>query len=130
MMEGDKSTIAQVTDMEYILDFALDSLHIQYTKLGLFGFSSGGNANALFQMKNGNVDAILSLDGGQEYSAYMSLYDMKEFDLGKTDVPYASVVNNYENYSIYPMVHSVVTPEKYLFPMPFLNHNGFVSYWQ
>ncbi|MFC2089330.1 hypothetical protein ACFLT1_01035 [Bacteroidota bacterium] len=126
----DKSTIAQVTDMEYMLDFVVDSLHIHYNKLGLFGFSSGGIANALFQMRNGNVDAILSLDGGQEYSEYMFLYEMKEFDLEKTNVPYASVVNNYENYSIYPMVHSVITPEKYLFRMSLLNHNGFISYWQ
>jgi dienelactone hydrolase len=67
--------------MEYMLKYFEDSLNIQYTGLGLFGFSSGGNAISLFQMENEDVDAVLSMDGGQEYSAYMDIYKMKEFDL-------------------------------------------------
>ena len=126
----DESTMAQVRDMEFILKYCEDSLDMKYTKLGLFGFSSGGNASAIFQMKNEGVDAILSLDGGQEYSAYMTLYHMQEFDLDKMNTSYCSVVNNYENYSIYPLYNSIESSEKYLFRMPYLNHNGFVSYWQ
>jgi len=126
----DESTIAQVRDMEFILKYCEDSLDIKYTKLGLFGFSSGGNASAIFQMKNEGVDALLSLDGGQEFSAYMTLHHMQEFDLEKMNTSYCSVVNNYENYSIYPLYNSIEGSEKYLFRMPYLKHGGFVSYWQ
>jgi len=125
-----ESTMAQVTDMEHILKYSKDSLQIEYTKLGLFGFSSGGNAITMFQMRNKNVDAVFSMDGGQEYSGYLSLYKMQEFDLDKTNVPYCSLINNYEDFSIYPLYNSVITSEKYLFRLPHLNHNGFVSYWQ
>ena len=126
----EESTMAQVTDMEFLLKYCKDSIGINYTKLGLFGFSSGGNAITLFQMKNENVDAVLSLDGGQEYIVCMKLYHMQAFDLEKTNKPYCSVVNNYENYSIYPLYNSIESSEKNLFRMPYLNHNGFISYWQ
>jgi len=125
-----ESTMAQVIDMEYILKYCEDSLHIKYSKLGLIGFSSGGNANTIFQMRNKSVDAVFSMDGGQEYGAYIALNRMRDFDLEKADVPYCCVVNNYVDFSIYPLYGSVNTSEKYLFQMPFLNHNGFISHWR
>jgi len=124
-----KSTMAQVKDMEYILKYCEDSLSVKYSGLGLFGFSSGGNAITLFQMRHEGVKAMLSLDGGQEYGAYMALYKMADFKLGKTNIPYCSVVNNYKDFSIYPLYNSVLSSEKYLFQMPHLNHNGFISHW-
>jgi len=119
--------MAQVIDMEYILKFCEDSLKIKYKNLGLFGFSSGGNAITIFQMRNRNVGAVLSLDGSQEYSTFLGLYSMPDFDLDKTTVPYLSLVNNYEDFSIYPMYNSIKSKEKFLYRMPYLNHNGFIS---
>ena len=124
-----ESTMAQVTDMEHMLKYCEDSLHIKYTNLGLFGYSSGGNAITIFQMRNESVDAVFSMDGGQEYGAYLALYKMADFNLEKANVPYCTVVNNYENFSIYPLYNSVPTSEKYMFQMPYLNHNGFISHW-
>ena len=125
----EESTMAQVMDMEYILSFFEDSLQINYASLGLFGFSSGGYAMTIFQMRNKHVGAVLSLDGGQEYIAYLKLHDMPDFDLEKADVPYLSLVNNYENYSIYPLYHSIRSTEKCIYRLPYLDHNGFISYW-
>jgi tetratricopeptide (TPR) repeat protein len=125
-----KSTIAQVMDMEHILNYVEDSLNIQYTGLGLFGFSSGGNAITIFQMRNKQVNAVLSMDGSQEYSYYMQLYKMKEYDLEKATVPYLSIVNNFNDYSIYPFYASNTGTEKFIFRMNYLNHYGFISYWR
>jgi hypothetical protein len=126
----EESVMAQVTDMEYILKYTEDSLSITYTKLGLLGFSSGGLAITIFQMRNESADAVFSMDGGQEYGAYSALYRMADFNLMKTNIPYCSVVNNYENFSIYPLYNSVLTTEKYLLQMPCLDHNGFISHWR
>lgn len=128
--DAQESTMAQVTDMESILKYAEDSLHIKYSNLGLFGFSSGGLATSIFQMRNKNVNAVFSMDGGHEYGSYLSLFKMEEFDLKKTNVPYCLVVNNYENFSIYPYYNSVITTEKKMFRMQYLDHNGFVSHWR
>lgn len=125
-----ESTMAQVIDMEHILKFCEDSLNIEYTGLGLFGFSSGGQANTIFQMRNERVAAVFSMDGGQEYGAYSVVYKMADFKLEKTNVPYCSVVNNYKDFSIYPLYNSVLTSEKYMFQMPCLDHNGFISHWR
>jgi len=125
-----ESTMAQVIDMEYILKYCEDSLSITYTTLGLFGFSSGGLANTIFQMRNESVGAVFSMDGGQEYGAYPGLYKMADFNLEKTNVPYWSAVNNYDNFSIYPLYNSVLTSEKHMFQMPHLDHNGFISHWR
>ena len=124
-----ESTMAQVIDMEHILKYCEDSLNIEYTSLGVFGFSSGGQASTIFQMRNERVAAVFSMDGGQEYGAYSVLYKMADFNLEKTNVPYCSVVNNYEDFSIYPLFNSVFSSEKYMFQMPFLDHNGFISHW-
>jgi len=126
----EESTIAQVMDMEYILSYLVDSLHIQYSSLGVFGFSTGGNAIALFQMRNKQVGAVLSMDGSHEYSYYLKLYKMEEFDPGKMDVPYLSMVNSHEDYSIYPYYNSIASTEKTMLRMPYLDHFGFVSSWR
>jgi hypothetical protein len=125
-----KSILAQVKDMEYLLHYFEDSLKIKYAGLGLMDFSSGGPANVIFQMKHKKVKAVFSMDGSQEYGYYMSLFKMEDFDLEKTNVPYCLVINNYENFSVYPYYNSIISDHKYMFRMPYLGHSGFVSYWR
>jgi hypothetical protein len=125
-----ESILAQVNDMEFILNYFEDSLKINYASLGLMGFSSGGLATAIFQMKNENVNAVFSMDGGQEYGAYVPLFKFEDFNLNKSNVPYCLLVNNYENFSIYPFYNSIISKEKQMFRMPYINHNGFVSFWR
>jgi len=126
----EKSIMAQVKDMEFILDYFEDSLKIKYAGLGLMGFSSGGLATAIFQMRNKKVKAVFSMDGSQEYGAYITLSKVEDFNLKKTKIPYCLLVNNFENFSIYPYFNSIVSKEKQLFRMSYLDHNGFVSFWR
>ncbi len=125
-----ESILAQVNDMEFILNYFEDKLKINYASLGLMGFSSGGLATAIFQMKNENVNAVFSMDGGQEYGAYVPLFKLEDFNLNKLNVPYCLLVNNYENFSIYPFYNSIISKEKQMFRMPYIDHNGFVSFWR
>ena len=128
--EEKSSTEAQVLDMEFILKYFKDSLDIQHSGLGLFGFSSGCIATALYQMRNNEVNAIFSLDGGNEYFSYINLFGLKDFNLNNANIPYCLLRNNIEDISIYPYYNSIVSTEKFLFEMPYLDHNGFVSYWK
>jgi len=127
---GKSSTEAQALDMEFILGYIKDSLHVKYTDLGLLGFSSGCMATALYQMRNHDVDAIVSLDGSNEYFSYIFLFGLKDFNLNNTATPYCILTNKHEDFSFYPYYNSIVSTEKYMFKMPHLNHNGFVSYWK
>ncbi|MCK5536705.1 MAG: hypothetical protein KAI79_07750 [Bacteroidales bacterium] len=125
-----ESIMAQVNDMEFTLSYLEDCLKIKYSSLGVMGFSSGGVATVIFQMRNKKVKAVFSMDGGQEYGTYISLSKVEGFNLEKTNVPYCLLHNNYENFSVYPFYNSIVSKEKYRFRMPYLDHNGFVSYWR
>ena len=89
----EKSILAQVEDMEYLLAYFEDSLKIDYSSLGLMDFSSGGPANAIFQMKHKKVKAVFSMDGSQEYGYYSTLFKMEDFHLEKTNVHHFKVVN-------------------------------------
>ncbi len=80
-----ESILAQVEDMEFILDYIENKIKINYSNIGLFGFSTGGLATAIFQMKHNNVKAIFSMDGSQDYSLYISLSKLKDYDVNKTD---------------------------------------------
>jgi len=128
--EDTKSSIlAQVNDMEYILNYLENTLKIQYSNIGLMGFSSGGLATSIFQMKHENVKAVFGLDGGHEYSTYLFLHQLKDYDLSKTTVPYCFMANKNLDFSIYPYFNSIKTNKKWFFRMPYLTHNDFASYW-
>jgi hypothetical protein len=88
------------------------------------------NISVDFHMNNENVNAVFSMDGSQEYGSYIPLFKSADFDLNRTNVPYCFLVNNYKNFSIYPFYNSIVSSDKYMFIMPYLDHNGFVSYWR
>ena len=128
--DSKSSTEAQVLDMEFIHRYIKEALHVEYSGLGVFGFSSGSMATALFQMRNNDVNAILSLDGGHEYFSYIPLFEIEDFDLNNADMPYCLLTNNIEDISIYPYYNSIVSTEKFMFEMPFLDHNGFISHWK
>jgi dienelactone hydrolase len=123
-----KSILAQVEDMEFILDYIENKIKINYSNIGLLGFSMGGLATAIFQMKHTNVKAIFSMDGSQDYSLYISLSKLKDYDVDKTEVPYFLVGNGSSN-SVYPFFNSIKSKEKFFFRMPHLSHFGFVSFW-
>lgn len=125
-----ESIMAQVNDMEFILKYFEDGLKMKYAGLGLMGFSSGGLATAIFQMRNKKVQAVFSMDGSQEFGSYIPLSKVEDFNLKKANVPYCLVHNNYENFSVFPYFNSITSKEKYFFRMPYLDHNGFVSYWR
>lgn len=123
-----KSVLAQVEDMEFILNYAENHIKISYSNVGLLGFSTGGLATSIFQMKHTNTQAVFSMDGSHEYVFYLILSQLEAFDLDKTAIPYF-LVTNQNRYSIYPYFNSIKSNNKYLLRMPYLDHFGFVSFW-
>ncbi len=126
--DPEKSILAQVEDLEFILDYIENTVPVKYSSIGLFGYSTGGLATALFQMKHPNVKAVCSLDGSQEYSFYIFLFKLEEFDFEKTKVPYFMLVNK-DISSVYPFYNSIVSRNKLAVRMSNLVHFGFVSFW-
>jgi dienelactone hydrolase len=123
-----QSILAQVEDMEFILEYMERNAAIRYSGIGLFSFSTGGLAGSIFQMKHPEVEAVCSLDGSHEYSFYIYLSKLQEFNLDKTNVPYYVLVNK-DVASVYPYYNSSHSSYKIASRMPLLGHFGFVSFW-
>lgn len=123
-----ESILAQVEDMEFILNYMEENIKIKYSRIGLLGFSTGGLANSIFQMRNQKVEAVCCLDGSQEYAHYIFLSKLKDFDLNNTNKPYLLFANK-DVISIYPYYNSIHTTNKYFYRMPQIGHFGFVSFW-
>lgn len=94
--QGDKNRLmttdyaganAQARDIETLMAYMIDYPSADWDKMAIMGFSWGGLSNVIAQMRNKNIDAILSLDGSVTY-----YYDVfKEWpgaDLDKIDVPF------------------------------------------
>lgn len=125
-----KATLAQVCDMEFIVKYISDSLRLEFSDIGLFGFSTGSLATIIYQMRTPEVKAVASLDGSQEYAFYSSLNKTEGFDFDKANTPYLIIANKHKDFSIFPFYSSISVEDKYLFKMTTLDHNGFISYWQ
>ncbi len=125
-----KAVLAQVDDMEFIVKHLSDSLSLNYSDIGLLGFSSGSVATIMYQMLTPGVKAIVSLDGSHEYSYYLNLNKMDGFDYGKANTPYLMLSNKHTDFSVFPFYNSILSQDKYLYKMTSLDHNGFISYWQ
>jgi len=124
----EKSILAQVEDMEFILDYLENSIKINYSNVGLLGFSTGGLATSIFQMKHNNTKAIFSMDGSHEYSLYLSLSKLKDYNIDKTEIR-SFLVGNHNSQSIYPYFNSIKSKNKFFFRMEYITHFGFVSFW-
>ena len=55
-------------DIEYVIGFMHKFPNVDPDRLALIGFSMGGSANTLVQMRNFDVDAVVYLDTGLIYS--------------------------------------------------------------
>ena len=58
----------QLRDMEFVIHWMHDYPETDIERLGLVAWGFGGVAQALLQMKNADVDAVVSLDGATGYA--------------------------------------------------------------
>ena len=125
-----KATLAQVRDMEFIVKYIGDSLKVNFSNIGLFGYSTGSMATIIYLMRTPEVKAVVSLDGSHEYAFYKILNSIEEFDFDKANTPYLMIANKFNDYSVFPFYSTIPVKDKYLYKMTAIDHNGFISYWQ
>lgn len=125
-----KATLAQVLDMEFVVKYIRDSLKVNFSNIGLFGYSTGSMATIIYQMRTPEVKAVVSLDGSHEYAFYKILNSIEEFDFDKANAPYLMIANKFKDYSVFPFYSTIPVKDKYLYKMTAIDHNGFISYWQ
>ncbi|MEK7727408.1 MAG: hypothetical protein AAB354_03285 [candidate division KSB1 bacterium] len=122
----------QMRDLNFILNYAYRLPHVDADKLALASWSVGGVAQALLQMQNTDVDALLSLDAATGYEYGRDLMKASPwFDYKKMRVPYLhmhgelppryNVPKNFEFYD------SLAVAEAYLLSFKKLLHADFTA---
>ena len=129
MTTDEIGVMAQVLDIEFLINFLKVTDNIDSTKIGTFGYSWGGLSNIIHQMRNDYVKAVASWDGSIEYHGYEIAKNMKDFKSDKLKVPYIFFSSKNEDYTKFPFYKSVSNNHKYLYRFKKLEHAEFTSYW-
>ncbi len=129
MTKDTAGIMAQVRDLEYIMAQASRLPSVDTSRIGTFGFSWGGMANVLYQMRNPNVKALACWDGSIEYQDYDLIKTVRDFNPAKLGVPYLYLSNQNEGWSTFPFFRSLASTNKHLYRLKKLEHAEFTSYW-
>jgi len=86
-VKEEKEMETQARDLEFLIAEALKYPVADASKMAVMGFSFGGLAGVLAQMRNDRIKALVSLDGTERYRENI-LKQSPFFDYGKLDVPY------------------------------------------
>jgi len=121
----------QMRDLEFAINYAYRQPFVDTDKLALACWSVGGVTQALLQMRNSDVDALISLDAATGYEYGRDLLKRSIFlDFKKMKVPYLhahgegpvryNVPKNFEYYD------SLSVAEAYLLTFKQLGHADFL----
>ncbi len=83
----EKDMETQARDVEFLVKEVGKLQNADFNRIATMGFSFGGMANMLAQMRNKNIKVIISLDGSERYQ-YTKLKKSPFFNPEKMDIPY------------------------------------------
>ena len=83
----EKDMETQARDIEFLIKEIGQYSYANQSKIATMGFSFGGLSNVLAQMRNDNIDAIVSLDGSIKYQ-YKTLKESSFANSEKVNVPF------------------------------------------
>ena len=129
MTSDEKGVIAQVRDIEYVVNYLKTTENLTFSDIGTFGFSWGGFSNIIHQMRNNYVKAVASWDGSIEYQGYEIAKNMVDFKPEKMKVPFIFFSSKNEGWTDFSFYKSLTNNKKYLYRFKLLDHPEFTSYW-
>jgi len=121
--------MAQVQDIEFLINYVKNTENIDASKIGTFGYSWGSVATIIHQMRNNDVKAVASWDGSIEYHGNGIAKNMKDFNVDKLNVPYIFFSSKDDGYTEFPFYTSLTSTNTYLYRLIKLEHAEFTSYW-
>ncbi len=86
----EKDMETQARDVEFLVKEAGKLQNADFNRIATIGFSFGGMANMLAQMRNKNIKVIISLDGSERYQ-YTTLEKSPFFNIERMDIPYMHI---------------------------------------
>jgi len=119
--------LSQARDIEYTIQKVQETFpQSDVNNVGLIGWSWGGLASTVVQIRNPNIDAVVSLDGS------ISLHEDKlkstpYYSLQDINVPYLFVSASKTSNELNPFISKLKYSESLFIEYPFLEHGDFNS---
>lgn len=129
MTSDEQGVMAQVQDMEFLVRFMQKRNPAGFRGIGTFGFSWGGFASVIHQMRNPYVKAVASWDGSIEYQGHEIAQRIPGFDPRRLQAAYVCFSNKNEEMTQFPFYQSVPPGRKTLYRLNQMDHADFVAYW-
>lgn len=118
---------AAARDIEFLIARAADLPECDLTRIGLMGWSWGGLAAMLVQMRNPNIDAVLSLDGSIAMHAD-KIRGTAFYDPDRIRVPLMLMTTPQNLSKVAAFVEEVDYTKVFIVELPAANHTDFSSY--
>ena len=125
-----ESAEEQIQDMEFAIRSVRNFGDIDFNRIGLIGHSFGGRSILLLQMKNQNVRALVSLDGGLGLNtAIEDIQKSPEFNINKMNVPLLHIYEDDEEYikPDFTLINAFDNSESFLIKINDMHHFYFTS---
>ncbi|MFH1197147.1 MAG: tetratricopeptide repeat protein [bacterium] len=142
-LRGTNSEVVQLTlsdlesairDLEFLISYAMSIPQVDQSKIGLIGFDMGGMAVQILQMRNINIDAVLTLDAGIIFEHFSGLpKSSPSFEIEKLTVPWmlitqAQFINPYRQYLNQSLWELAKYSDRYFVLLDKIEHVNFTSY--
>lgn len=122
-----------INNLEYLLNFAQELPFVNPKQLGVIGTNFEGMPALLFQMKNMQADAIVSVDGWEgKKGSVNTMLESIHFDVNKMRVPYFSIMQDELNPPPYltlsqTLYDTLSYSQSYYYVLKEMNHSYLIA---
>ncbi|MBL7700178.1 MAG: dienelactone hydrolase family protein [Chitinophagaceae bacterium] len=125
----EKGLESQVLDYEYGLCVLKSEFPVFTNEIGVAGFSFGGQSAVAIALRNNNVKAIVSLDGGIGSAFGAQLLRAQSFyDVKKLNQPLLHLYNARDSYADLSWIKAAPQRSRWLVAMKNMEHGHFTSF--
>ncbi|MDX1941781.1 MAG: tetratricopeptide repeat protein [Saprospiraceae bacterium] len=122
-----------INNLEYLLNFAQSLSNVNTKQLGVIGTNFEGMPALLFQMKQMQADAVVSIDGWEgKQGSVPTILESIHFDVNKMRVPYFAIMQDEQNPSPYltlsqAIPDTLVYSQSYYYVLKEMNHSYLIA---
>jgi pimeloyl-ACP methyl ester carboxylesterase len=119
----------QVQDMEHVMT-VLDNFEFSnQQRVGAIGYSMGGAAVTLLEMRNPKVEALVTLDGSEaSQQRWASLRGVASYDPATMEAPRLRIYGGGSERSGQSIYRAISHSRRYLIGLPLMRHADFTSW--
>jgi len=120
---------AQIRDKEFAVSCLKDHSYINHNKIGTLGYSQGGMAALIMQMRNTDVEAAASLEGWFVINERIELaMQFPSFNINRMAVPLLQISGQQDEHINFALFDSLIYSDRYSLQLKDFHGTDFTHY--